>query len=355
VAPYFDEGYEAERERYYTAAVREGFGARPEAFRAVAGTPGLSWHTSALGLTLHWQQNVLPAAARAMLRAVEGPARSATKRAVREVRAVGKRHTPRVEPRVWLIERIPDDLFLRILERLHYPLAAFEGARAMWRELSKSLRDMTDHVRAAGHRFLGDARLMRDRLRAGGLLPGDREMLDVLALGAVGNYPPPPGWLQGLLILLDWIAEGFRRPRPPVEDPEPPGDLAPGGLRLRSRFHLFGLELETLLGEGPVARSTMGMSEAPAFHFWAESLPAGLDLGETLGRHSDRWRVSHNRRQVLYRLGGKVLSLVLKYMTMGPVGLIVSVLHLLAEGLLDVVSYGRRLMWPANLPQTLEG
>ena len=158
MAPYFDEGYEAERERYYTAAVRQGFGARPEAFRAVAGTPGLSWHTSALGLILKWQQNVLPAAARALLRPVEGPARSATERALGWARAVEKPPPPRAGPRVWLIERIPDDLFLRILERLHYPLAAFEGARAMWRELSKSLRDMTDHVRAAGRRFLGNGR-----------------------------------------------------------------------------------------------------------------------------------------------------------------------------------------------------
>jgi len=258
------------------------------------------------------------------------------------------------------MERLPDDLFIRFLERLRYPLVALEATKTMWKTLETRLcpLDWTRHVQdefwQAGTRFLGTARTMRDRLRAGGLLVSDREMLDVLALGAVGQYSPPPRWLRDLLLLLDWIAERFRRPRPPTEEPDPLGKPGLSSLRLRTRFHLTGLELETWAGEEPLARSAMGVRGAPAFCLWPKSLPTDLSLPQALQEHQDRWKLSHSRRQALYRLGGTVLTIVLKYITMGPVGLIVSVLHLLAEGLLDVIQGGRRLIWPSSLPTVEE-
>lgn len=369
MCPFFDETYETQRRRYYTAAVAEGFGLPVDAYRAVADTPGVSWHTSALGLTFPQHREVVPRFVRSFMLPVAQPARSIAESIWDKRRASGERAPPRLPPTLWLMERLPDDLFIRVLEWFKYPAMVLDAVDVMWQRLEHRFRALTTWHRycqeefwEAGRRFLGTdtdtedgtaLRIMRDRLRAGGLLARDREMLNMLALGAVGEPSPPPRWMQDLLTLLNWVAEGFRRRKPPSTEPDLPGQPGRAGLTHWPNYHVSGLELESRVGGVLLARSTFGLKSMPSFLFWPEALPSDLSPSVVLQEHAERWGLEHRRRQVLYRLGGTVLNLVLTYITMGPIGLIVSVLHLLAEGLLDVIQGGRHLIWPAFLPETI--
>lgn len=345
--PFFDLQTYPLRESYYTEAVTRGFGEPPDAFRAVTVIPGASWRTAVLGLTLNRYRQDVPRAMRSLV----VPATEQARSLVDSIRDPYRQTPPRLSPVLTLLERLPETLFIRLLELLNYPKIAWKASLSMWEVLESRLRYLSETTRDAGRRFLGTPQLMRDRLRAGGLLASDRETLNVLALGALGEYHPRLGWLQDILTLIDWITEQFRYTKPSVKtrlEQPTPVDLMT--LTYQTRFHLFGLELETWMGNNLVARSTMEVQSQPSFHFYPYQVPVSISPSMVLQKHTARWSLEHRRRQALYRLGNRILSLVMKYLVLGPVGLIVCTLHLIAEQILDVVPHGHNLTWSNALP-----
>jgi hypothetical protein len=172
-------------------------------------------------------------------------------------------------------------------------------------------------------------------------------MLNILALGVVGEAWKRSQLIRDLWTLFDWIGGLFRR-----DDKQPPTDdtsaTAPAALTFVPRFHLFGLELETRAGDAVFAHSAHGIKSGQVT--WFEPAESVADTDRIVQAHADRWALEHHRRQALYRLGSNVVGLVLKYIAMGPIGLVVSVLQLLTEGLFDVARNCRKLIWPAELP-----
>jgi hypothetical protein len=204
--------------------------------------------------------------------------------------------------------------------------------------------DMPDFW-ASGRELLGttvDA--MRQRLLAGGLFGDEWEKVNIWLLGALGPHSPlgRSPFLQNLRIVWQWIVElagklpFWKKPQP---SPGPPVPVP--RVHATAHFHLFGLEVQTRYSGDLVAWSTMGIRAAPSFLFVPQALPPVLDPAAALRDHADVWALEHRRRQAILDVSSKIIftliQLLLKYVVLGPVGLVMFLIRLLMEGLLRAV------------------
>jgi hypothetical protein len=367
MSPYFLDdpqdaySYGARRRGIYQAALAAGFGEDLSAFRAVERAPGLTWRSAAIGLTLASPEyrGVVPRG----LRRIVDTTRGFAERSVLDYTRAGKTPpTPGLPAGVRFYESLPEPIFIRWLETLHYPLAAYQALSRMWDFIWERLRggvvQLTQEVYQAGQAFLGSARLVRDRLRAGGLLSEDREILNLLTLGGAGEVKQPAGRLVDVLYIIDWIMEGFRRPKPPQLPPIPTPAIRPGQPGFSVHHRLWGLELETRLGDELIAYSTFGNASKPSLLIHSGLLSANPAQAAVLDLHERRWQLENNRRLALFRLSSLAISVLLEYIVLGPAGLMAAVLKLLSERLLDVAVdtalHIGRLVLPAILPDLSE-
>lgn len=348
MSPYFDKQYPFGREWGYTQALADGFGAPVDAFRSVSRVPGLSWRTAALGLTLPAHKGLVPAAALRLVTPLTEQSRYLAD--IARSRAPEKLKFEPVPALVKIVEALPEKMFLFFMELLHYPAVALRAARLMWKSLFEYIPALPKVLRRVGSRYLGSARLMRDRLRNGGLLKSDRELLNMLSLGILNNAAEQFPWLHDLQVAWNWLSERFRFSAQPVSARNINAPLKLSDLRFEPKFHLNGLQLETYLGSDLILYSSMGRPGAAAF---LVNTPGSVAAGALLA-HVARWELENERRQVLYRLGSNVINLIIKYLALGPVGLLISALHLLAERLVDVSFQNRQLILPKILPSLRE-
>jgi hypothetical protein len=291
------------------------------------GEQEVSWRLLALGQTLPAHRDLVEATplSRRLSRALDLPRSPVPTRDILDARQMA------VGLQVWILERLPRALFVRLLERLQYPQVVYQAARNLWQEVTGWVSELSATLLEAGQRFLGGAQAVAARLRAGGLYSEEWEALNVLALGALGG-PSAPDWLRELGLVLGtirgWFA-GHPRATPPDE------------ARVRVRHTPLGLQVSTEWGERPLLYSALQVDGDTLFATCPEATPPAQSFAWLLDRHADRLALEVARRNALLGFSARVINLILTYIVLGPAGFIVMALRLLLAGLLRVTPLGR--------------
>ncbi len=362
--------YKGAREIDIHPCIADGFGENAQHLRAALKVPGLTWRSTVLGTTV--RQDVVRARKEKhrahtplLLRGLTVPADRYAGRLVRyrniDLADPAPADLPPLAPPLQLVERFPEEMFL---ELFNLPQIVLNATHVTWQAMREQIPQLGIWIRhqmsdfwADVQEYLGDVQTMRERLVAGGLFRDEWKKLNLWVMGTLEVLTPieTPGWLQTLRRAWNWILAHVPFFQKPIgEAPDLPG--VPHALRSHSEFHVFGLELETRFGKDLLARSTFGHHRSglgfeSLFLYNPEALPPDLKAETVLRYHADNWLHEHERRQRLYYWSGKIIGLIietiLKYIALGPVGLVIVLLNLLVEGVFLVIRRRKEEVGPA--------
>jgi hypothetical protein len=310
---------------FFDGAVQEYFG--KENYKGL-GAEGASWRRVALGLTLPANRDIVDASPRSygLSRTIGLSREPLSSRAILGVEPEDViRRT-----RSWIVDRLPENLFIRFLELLHYPEVIYKRSMALWHEITAGIAGLTQAVREAGERFLDSTEAITRRIRAGGLFPEEWEVFNVLAFNVLGAKSPPQ-WLADLKLIWDTIRGWFRKK----------GAVAiPEGFYTQARHKPFGLQVLTQWRDRPILYTVAQADVDTLAVAYPRNLADPQRFAQASAQHSQRLELEMERRNAWLRWSQRVLNLILTYIVLGPAGFIIMALRLLLANLLRVTSRG---------------
>jgi hypothetical protein len=292
---------------FFDGPVQEYFG--KEDYKGL-GAGGASWRRVALGLSRTIGLSREPLSSRAIL-------------GIEPTNVIQR-------TRSWIVERLPENLFLRFLELVRYPEVIYQRSLDLWHTITAGIANLAQAIRVAGERFLDSIEAITRRIRAGGLFPQEWEAFNVLAFNVLGANSPPP-WLADLRLIWDTVRGWFRR-KEVVAVPE--------SFYTQAKHKPFGLQVLTQWRDRPVLY-TLAQADVDTL---AVAYPRNLAdpqlFAQAVAQHSQRLDLEMERRNAWLRWSQRVLNLILTYIVLGPAGFIVMALRLLLANLLQVTPRG---------------
>jgi hypothetical protein len=310
---------------FFNGPVQDYFG--KEDYKGL-GDDGASWRRVALGLTLPANRDIVDAS----------PWSYGLSRTIGLSRGpLSTRAILGVEPedvvqriRSWIVERLPENLFIRFLELLNYPTVIYRRSMALWHEITAGIANLAEAVRKAGERFLESTEAITRRIRAGGLYPEEREAFNVLAFNVLGGESPPQ-WLADLRLIWDTIRVWLRK-KEAVAIPE--------SFYSQARHKPFGLQVLTQWRDRPVLYTSAQADVDTMLVTYPGNLADPRLFAQASAQHSQRLDLEMERRNAWLRWSQRVFNLILTYIVLGPAGFIVMALRLLLANLLRVTRQG---------------
>jgi hypothetical protein len=305
--------------------VRDCFG--QEDYKGL-GDRGASWRRVALGLTLPANRDIVDAYpwSYSLSRTIGLSRQPLSTRAILGIEPENVIH----QAWTWIVERLPEGLFIRFLELLRYPEVIYTRSLDLWHQVTENIASLARTVREAGERFLDSTAAITRRIRVGGLFPEEREAFNVLAFNVLGGKSPPQ-WLADLKLIWDTIRNWFRKKE---------AVAIPAGFYTQARHKPFGLQVLTQWRDRPLLY-TLAQADVDTI---AVAYPRNLAdpqlFAQASARHSQRLDLEMERRNAWLRWSQRVLNLVLTYIVLGPAGFIIMALRLLLANLLRVTPQG---------------
>jgi hypothetical protein len=310
---------------FFDAPVYQCFGG--ENYKGL-GAGGASWRRVALGLTLPANRDIVDAApwSYGLSRTIGLSREPLSSRWILGIEP----KTAIQQTRSWIVERLPENLFIRFLELLRYPEVIYQRSMELWHEITADIASLARTVQQAGERFLASTEAVTRRIRAGGLFPQEREAFNVLALNALGADSPPQ-WLADLKLIWDTVRGWFRRK----------GAVAvPEGFYTQARHKPFGLQILTQWRDRPVLYTLAQADVDTLAVAYPHNLADPQLFAQAATQHSQQLDLEMERRNAWLRWSQQILNLILTYIVLGPAGFIIMALRLLLANLLRVTPQG---------------